>query len=494
MAGFEAVHLIAALAAALLGAAVGAALTLPALRRARAEAADLNARCLQAEGRAERVPGLEEEVRGLTARLTEETRRAEGLNGQLEAERKAHAARIEELRGMGEEIERKFAGLAQQALKGNAENFLNLVSERFEKHKEAASEDLAKRHEAIEGLIKPVAQSLEKFENRIGEIEKAREGAYRAIHEQVRALTDGQTRLHSETNKLVSALRQPKTRGRWGEFQLHQVFEMAGMSEHVDFTSEHHVPGSEGARRPDAVVHLPGGKAVVVDAKTPLDAYLNAIEAVDEPSREAALKSHVRQIRAHVDALAGKEYWNALPVTPDFVVMFVPGEAFYSAAIEMDPELFESAISKKVLIATPTTLIALVKAIAYGWQQEKLAKNAEEVAGLARTLYDRIRTFGDHMEKLGAALRSSVERYNKAVGSLEGRVLPTARRFEGLGVVSAGTNVESLSGVEVEPRQLTASELVKAGGTREAGETGDEATSDAPVDAEADAEAPAPSR
>jgi DNA recombination protein RmuC len=461
MPGFEAIHLLAILAAALIGVAVAVALLVPQLRRARAEAAALTSRAVQAETQAARLPGLDAQVSELTARLTEESRRAESLAGQLEAERRAHAARIDELRRMGEEIERKFGALAQQALKGNAESFLNLVSERFEKHKQAASEDLARRQQAIETMIKPVAQSLEKFEHRIGEIEKAREGAYAAVLTQVRALADGQTRLHSETSKLVTALRSPKTRGRWGEFQLRQVFEMAGMVEHVDFTSEHHVAGADGARRPDAVVRLPGGKAIVIDAKTPLDAYLNAIEAVDESAREQALKAHVRQIRAHVDGLAAKEYWNALPVTPDFVVMFVPGEAFYSAAIEADPELFEAAIGKRVLIATPTTLIALVKAIAYGWQQEKLARNAEEVASLARELYGRIRTFGEHMEKLGAALRSSVERYNRAVGSLEGRVLPTARRFEGLGVVPAGSTVDGLASLEVEPRPLTASELTE---------------------------------
>lgn len=428
MPGFEAIHLLAILAALAVGAGLAAAMLLPALGRAKAEAAALGTRAIQAEA-------------------------------MLEAERRAHAARLDELRRMGEEIEQKFAALAHQALKGNAESFLNLVSERFEKHKEAASEDLARRQQAIETMIQPVARSLEKFEHRIGEIEKAREGAYAAVLTQVRALAEGQSRLHAETNRLVTALRSPKTRGRWGEFQLRQVFEMAGMVEHVDFTSEHHVPGADGARRPDAVVRLPGGKAIVIDAKTPLDAYLNAIEAVDEAAREQALKTHVRQVRAHVDGLAAKEYWSALPVTPDFVVMFVPGEAFYSAAIEADPELFEAAISKRVLIATPTTLIALVKAIAYGWQQEKLARNAEEVASLARQLYERIRTFGEHMDKLGAALRASVERYNRAVGSLEGRVLPAARRFESLGVVAAGTTVDGLASLEVEPRPLTASEL-----------------------------------
>jgi DNA recombination protein RmuC len=234
---------------------------------------------------------------------------------------------------------------------------------------------------------------------------------------------------------------------------------MAGMTEHVDFQTEHSFDTDEGRRRPDALVRLPGGKSVVVDAKTPLDAYLTALETSDPAEQAAALANHARQLKAHVRSLASKEYWNALPEAPDFVVMFVPGEAFYSAAIEHDPDLFETALESRVLVCSPTTLIALVKSIAYGWQQEKLARNAQEVARQARELYQRLATYGGHMDKLGRGLRQAVDNYNKAVGALESRVLPSARRFESLGVLPEGSEIEEPAPVEHEPRALSASEF-----------------------------------
>jgi DNA recombination protein RmuC len=408
---------------------------------------------------AARVPELEQRISALTDRMNAETRRAENLDGQLRAARAEQEARLEELRLMGGEIERKFGALAHKALSGNAESFLKLVSERFEKHNAAAEADLGQRQKAIESMMKPVAETLSKFEARVGEIERAREGAYGAITTQIRTLAEGQTALKGETARLVQALRQPKTRGRWGEFQLRQVFEMAGMVEHVDFLTEHHIATDAARLRPDAIVRLPGGKSIVVDAKTPLDGYLAAVEAEGEQAREDALKAHVRHVRSHVANLSRKEYWNALDVTPDFVVMFVPGDAFYSAAIEIAPDLFEDAIRNRVLISTPTTLIALIKAIAYGWQQEKLARNAQEVATLARDLYERIGRFGEHLAGVGKALRQAVEKYNASVGSLEGRVLPQARKFERLGVVGPGTELTQLPGVEIEPRELSAAEF-----------------------------------
>ncbi|MHA1529269.1 MAG: DNA recombination protein RmuC [Alphaproteobacteria bacterium] len=463
MAGFEVVNLVGMGVFAGVAVAVALLLTVPALRRARKEIARLEAETVGMKERGDRaeqrVPGMEGEIRELNKKLNDESRRAENLNGQLEAERKSHEAKLVELRKMGEEIERKFGALAQKALSGNAETFLKLVSERFEKHQAAAGEDLGKRQAAIENMLKPIAENLQKFERQVGEIEKAREGAYSAIQTQVRSLTEGQTALRGETGRLVQALRTPKTRGRWGEFQLRQVFEMAGMVEHVDYFNEHHIATDEGRLRPDAVVKLPGGKSIVVDAKTPLDGYLSAVEADNETDRNAALERHVRQVRAHVANLSRKEYWNALDETPDFVVMFVPGEAIYSAAIERAPDLFEEAIRNRVLISTPTTLIALIKAIAYGWQQEKMAKNAQEVATLARDLYDRIKIFGGHMDALGKSLRQSVERYNKGVGSLEGRVLPQARKFEQLGVIASADDLAKLDGIDLEPRELTAPEF-----------------------------------
>ena len=363
---------------------------------------------------------------------------------------------------MGAELERKFAGLASEALGKNSESFLKLVSERFEKHSESAKEDLEKRRTAIETLVKPLGESLTKFESKVDAIEKAREGAYRAITEQVKSLAEGQTGLRSETSRLVQALRRPQTRGRWGEYQLRNVLDMAGMTEHVDFVEQPTIAGEEGRLRPDVIIRLPGGKSIIVDAKTPLDAYLNAVEAADEEVRAARIADHARQVRDHVRALASREYWKALPETPDFVVMFVPGEAIFAAAIESDPNLFESAARDRVLISTPTTLIALVKAIAYGWQQESLAENAQAVAANARELYGRIGKFGEHMGDVGRALRRAVERYNQGVGSLESRVLPAARKFESLNVLSAGSSIPTLEPVEHDVRELQAEELIEA--------------------------------
>jgi DNA recombination protein RmuC len=344
------------------------------------------------------------------------------------------------------------------------------MSERFEKHKAAADKDLEDRQKAIELLVKPVGESLSKFERTVGDLEKARLGAYSAITEQVKNLTEGQVGLRTETSRLVQALRQPKTRGRWGEYQLRNVLEMAGMTEHVDFIEEQTIEGDGGRMRPDVIVRLPGSKCVVVDAKTPLDAYLAALDASDEATRERHLAEHARQVREHVRALGSKDYWKALPVSPDFVVMFVPGEAFFATAIESDPNLFEQAVRQRVLISTPTTFIALVKAIAYGWQQEKVAENAQAVADLARDLFERIKVFGGYMRDLGRSLQQAVDRYNKGVGSLEGRVLPAARRFEGLGVVPAGSEIPRLEPIEIGARDIQAVEVITSTAQDQAGQ------------------------
>ena len=440
--------------AALAGAALGYAVF--ALRSARK--ASESAR---AAADAARVPLLEEENAALRERLrTAETRTA-ASEAAREAERKSHEARVQELTRMGAELERKFAGLASEALGKNSESFLKLVSERFEKHSASAKEDLEKRRTAIETLVKPLGESLSKFETKVDAIEKAREGAYRAISEQVKSLAEGQTGLRSETSRLVQALRRPQTRGRWGEYQLRNVLDMAGMTEHVDFVEQSTLDGDEGRLRPDVIIRVPGGKSIIVDAKTPLDAYLNAVEASDEKTRERFIADHARQVRDHVRALSSRDYWKALPETPEFVVMFVPGESFFAAAVESDPALFESAARQRVLISTPTTLIALVKTIAYGWQQEKLAENAQAVAAQGRDLYERIGTFGRHLGALGKSLRQTVEHYNKGVGSLESRVLPAARKFEELGVAPTASSIPTLEPIELDPREAQAEELIE---------------------------------
>nr|WP_239032477.1 DNA recombination protein RmuC [Leisingera sp. MMG026] len=401
-----------------------------------------------------RLPELNDEL--ATLRRTSDNERAARYQAeaQVQALKAEHTARLEELKQMNAQMEHKFAALASGVLKQNSESFLSLVSERFQAHSKSADADLAKRHAAIEGLVKPLDQKLGQFGERIKEIEKARNEAYGAIQTQVKHLADGQAALGGETRKLVQALRAPKTRGRWGEMQLRQVFEMAGMAEHVDYELEKSVGTDDGLRRPDAIVRIPGGKSIVVDAKTPLEGYLDALEAETPDQQQQALLRHSGHVKTHVRQLASKSYQSALGETPDFVVMFIPGETFVSAAVEADPGLIEYAFENKVLIATPTTLMALVKSIAYGWQQEKMAANAIEVQKTAKELYDRLATFSKNLASVGKSLSSSVNNYNKAVGSLEARVLPSARRFEAMGVVANGAELEDPGQVEVEPRQV----------------------------------------
>ena len=406
-------------------------------------------------------------VEGRLAVVTEERDgyllEAQGLEAELKATKAAHEARLEELRGMKQELEDRFAKLASGVLETNSQKFLGLVSERFEKYKADADQSLAKRQEAIQNLVKPLDEKLGKFDTRIQEIEKHRQEAYGAIQMQVKTLHESQQMLGQETRKLVQALRRPKSRGRWGEVQLRQVFEMAGMAEHVDFELEKHMDTDDGARRPDAVVHIPGGRSIVVDAKTPLEAYLDAIETENPDEQAAHLERHAKHIRTHVRQLAGKDYQKNLTEAPDFVVMFIPSESFVAAAAEADPGLIEYAFENKVLIASPTTLMALVKAIAYGWQQEKMAKNVIEVQKLATEIYERLVTFGGHLEKVGRGLGQSVSAYNSAVASLEGRVLPSARKFEALGVVSEQKDIAAPPSLETDPRQLAAPEFLDAG-------------------------------
>ena len=423
-----------------------------ALERGRAEREALVAGKAASDATAQRVPTLDKKIDALEKTL--ETTRQDLAKAQtsLETERKSHAARVEELEKMGAAVEEKFKALASDVLGKNSKNFLDLVSERFEKHKTSADEDLEKRRTAIETLVKPIGDGLVKFERKIDEIEKGRKGDHSTVTEQVKSL-------RSETGRLVQALRQPKTRGRWGEYQLRNVLEMAGMTKHVDFEEQKAVGGEDGRLQPDVIVHLPDGKSIIVDVKTPLEGYLAAVEADNEEDRKRHRDAHARHVREHIRALASKEYWKELPGTIDFVVMFIPGEAFYAAAIESDHTLFERAVKEQVLISTPTTFIALVKTIAYGWQQQKFAENMQEVADDARALYRRIKVFGEHMGDLGSSLSQAVKRYNDGVGSLERRVLPTARKFETLGVVSAEPTLPGIADVEIEVRALHAPEL-----------------------------------
>jgi len=380
----------------------------------------------------------------------------------LAAEEKAHQRETEALAKLRGEIEAKLQALAAEALQKNQETFLGLANEVFTKHRDGAANHLEARQKEIAALLAPINTNLEEYKKGLAEIEKARAAAYGGLSEEMKSLAQMQADASAQTRKLVNALQAaPKTRGRWGEHQLHNVMELSGMSAYVDFLSEQTLGGEEGRLRPDVIIRLPGGRRIVVDAKTSMAAYLDAVEAADDETREAQLTLHARQLRTHMKLLSGKAYWDALPCTPDFVAMFIPGENFYAAAIERDPALFEDAIGNKVLIVTPTTLIALAKAIAVGWRQEKIAENARRVGELGRELYRRLATMGTHVAGVGAGLDNAVKRFNDLVGSLESRVLPQARRFSELELEGTQEPLAELRQVETQLRPVRAAEPVQ---------------------------------
>jgi len=379
------------------------------------------------------------------------------LKAELEGERRAAQERNESFKRVTEELAEKFKALSRDALKDNNQSFLDLARATLEKFQETAKGDLELRQRAIDQLVKPLTESLQKVDGKIGEMEKTRAGAYAELREQVRALATSQLQLQSETGNLVKALRTPHIRGRWGEIQLRRVVELAGMLQYCDFTEQETVTGEDGRIRPDLIVRLPGNRTIVVDAKVPFDAFYESISTTDDAVRLERLKDHARLVRTHIGALSKKSYWETVQPTPEFVLLFLPGENFYSAALEHDPKLIEDGVNQGVIIATPTTLIALLKAVSYGWRQEQMAANAEEVGRLGKDLYDRLRTFTSHFADIGKNLDRALESYNKGVGSLEARVLVTARKFKERGAL-AGEEIEIVEPLDKSARALSLDE------------------------------------
>jgi DNA recombination protein RmuC len=352
----------------------------------------------------------------------------------------------------------EFERLSAKALQQNNEQFLHLASERFKSTEQKSVAELEQRRQAVEALVKPLTEHLGRVESQLNTVEKARTASYAELREQVKSMGQTSEQLRLETSQLVTALRAPQVRGRWGEMQLRRVVESAGMVEHCDFDEQATVRTEDGLLRPDLVIRMAGGKNVVVDSKVPVVGWLEAMEAREDEKRDARLKAHVRHVRDHIDALAAKKYWEHLDPTPEFVVMFVPAEVFLNAALEQDPGLLEYAFEQNVVISTPPTLIALLRTIAYTWRQEALARNAQDVLRLGRDLHGRLATLGGHVNKLGNTLTSAVGQYNATVASLESRVLVTARRFADLKV--ADEDLAAPPQVELAARKIQAPELV----------------------------------
>jgi DNA recombination protein RmuC len=380
-----------------------------------------------------------------------------GLNAQLEQERRSGDERRQLMVAAEKQLADAFNSLSAQALARNNQAFLDLATQNLSRFQEAAKGDLAERQLAVEGLVKPLSEELAKLAGQTQALEKARAESYGQLSEQVRNLFGAQQELKQETGRLVSALRRPEVRGRWGEVQLKRVVEMAGMLDHCDFFEQE---TSGDGRRPDMLVRLPGGKTVVLDSKAPVTAYLEAVEAEHEDARGRALTRFVQHVRTHIQQLAAKSYWDQFEQSPEFVVMFLPGEAFFSAALQQDPELIEYASAQKVILATPTTLLALLKAVYYGWRQEALADNARQVSELGALLYERLSKLGEHWNSVGKNLGQAVKAYNEATGSLETRVLVTARRFRELKVASEDRDIRMLNPVETQARNVQSAELL----------------------------------
>lgn len=417
------------------------------------------------QARTARIPELEAAARDREYRIEELTERlaatraeSAALHERIQQERAAAEERLSLLNDAQRKLGDAFTALSSEALHKNTERFLELARTVLERHQEATRTDFETRAHTLDSLVTPLHESLTRVDQRMSELEKARAEAQGQLYEQLQSLSRAHMQLQQETANLVKALRAPATRGRWGEIQLRRVVEMAGMVAYCDFVEQPNVSTPDGRLRPDLIIRLPAGRTIVVDSKTPLEAYLDAVEAETETERVESLRRHAVQVRAHVRKLSEKAYWEQFPTTPEMVVLFLPGESFYGAALERDPELIDMAVQQRILIATPITLIGLLKALAYNWQQEAIAANAQQVSELGRQLYQRVRTLAEHFDQLRRALDRTVGAYNKAVRSLEARVLPAARKFRELGAGS-GDELGSIDAVERQPLRLGAADL-----------------------------------
>ncbi len=424
-----------------------------------------------AEGRAAGLEGTIAELRTQNQKAVEDsTRLRDQLARENSARVKAETQLAESMQRLDEEkklledakgqLTDTFKALAGDTLNNNTTAFLKLAKETLDKVLADAKGDLGKRQEAIQGMVKPLSESITQFEAHVRTIEKNRQEAYSGLTEHLKVLSTSQQQLQKETANLVTALRKPQVRGRWGEMTLRRVVELAGMSAHCDFAEQVTANSEEGRLRPDLIVRLPAEREIVVDAKVSLEAYLDATAADSEQTRKTAMARHAAQVRSHMNTLADKRYWTQFTKAPEFVVMFIPGESFFGAAVDADHCLIEDGLARGVVLATPTTLIALLRAVAYGWRQEQVAQNAQEISDLGKQLYERMRILAEHIGDIGKGLEKANLAYNTAVGSMEARVLPAARRFKDLGA-APGAEVPLMQPIETTPRTMSAPELAE---------------------------------
>lgn len=448
------------------------------------------ARRSTAEEKASRVPALEAEVKEFERQLLAHTEANEQklmrsfekigeldckvteLETTLQKERDAAVEKLALVEDARQKLADAFSALSKEALDRNSESFVNYAKSVLDGYQRSAQEDLRQRQSRISEIVEPVKQSLAKVDERIQELEKERAGAYGELREQVTQMALTQQQLRAETSNLVKALRSSNTRGQWGEIQLRRVVELAGMTNYCDFCEQASVDTEDGRQRPDMIIKLPSGRTIVVDAKAPMSGFLDAHECDDDEARRGHLVRHAQQLRTHIGGLSQKAYWNSFKHSPEFVVLFLPNEALYSAALEHDPSLIEDGAKNNVIVATPTTLIALLKAAAYGWRQEAIAKEVRQVGAIGQKLYERLAKLSEYIVTLGSLLDKSVGAYNAMVGSLERRVLVTAREFKKLNVTAdGGDEIRELSPVETTARKLDAPELTAATGVLSLAET-----------------------